>query len=297
MKQDSLKVAVLMTVYNRINKTLKCLNALFDSLKGNSDLSVDIYLTDDGSTDYTSDILRKQFDYPNLYILKANGSLYWNGGMNYAWKAALSNGKYDGYLWLNNDTIVFRNLWRELLAADLYALKTYGMSGIYIGSTHNVNGELTYGGFSFVNRWTLKDKFCIPNGTFQECQCGHGNVTYISCDVVAKMGILCEGYQHGGGDHDYTYLAYKCGFPVFVMRDYVGLCENDHKEDGFYEFVRMGLKERIDFLRSPIGFNLHNTLLFQKRCFPYRYPFVWLMGYAKALFPGIYMKIYRMIRK
>ena len=81
------------------------------------------------------------------------------------------------------------------------------------------------------------------------------------------------------------------------MRDYVGLCENDHKEDGFYEFVRMGLKERIDFLRSPIGFNLLNTLLFQIRCFPYRYPFVWLMGYAKALFPGIYMKIYRMIRK
>jgi len=37
-------------------------------------------------------------------------------------------------------------------------------------------------------------------------------------------------------------------------------------------------------------------LVFQRRCFPYRYPFVWLMGYAKALFPNAYWKVYQSLR-
>lgn len=291
------KIAILITVYNRIDKTVKCLDALFDSVNEYPDLSIDIYLTDDGSVDATDNILIKHYSNSNLHILKADGSLYWNSGMNNSWRAALAKGGYDGYLWLNNDTTVFSNLWKELLDADKYAWKVYGKYGIYIGSTCDTHRNLTYGGFNFVNRWTLKDVFLVPNGKFQNCQCGHGNVTYVSHDVVKKMGILYEGYRHGGGDHDYTFLAYKRGFPVFVLREYVGYCENDHQEDGFYDFIRMKLKDRIKYLKSPVGYNLHNTLLFQKRCFPYRYPFVWFLGYVKALFPKNYMRIYHKIRK
>lgn len=268
-----------------------------DSNYDDYNFSFDIYLTDDGSTDNSTNILKQNFSNAPLCILQGDGNLFWNAGMINSWNSALAKGGYDGYLWLNNDTIVFHNLWNELLAADQYAQSTYGLSGIYVGSTCDVNGKLTYGGFNFISRWTLKDKFCIPNGNFQKCQCGHGNVTYISHNVVEKMGVLFDGYRHGGGDHDYTYRAYRNGFPILVLRSYVGICENDHKEDGFYEFVRMKLGDRIKFLQSPWGYNLHNTLLFQKRCFPYRYPFVWLTGYIKAFFPRIYMKLYRNLRK
>ena len=41
----------------------------------------------------------------------------------------------------------------------------------------------------------------------------------------------------------------------------------------------------------------HYTLLFQKRCFPYRYPFVWVIGYVKALFPKLYLGFYKVLRK
>ena len=144
----------------------------------------------------------------------------------------------------------------------------------------------------------LKDRFVIPDGqNIQSCQCAHGNITYISKEVVEKMGILHEGYIHGGGDHDYTYRTYKADFPVLVMKNFVGVCENDHKEDGYADFIKMPLKDRIKYMNSPLGFNLHNTLLFQKRCFPYRYPFVWFAGYMKALFPTIYFKIYRFLRE
>ena len=289
-------IAVILTVHNRLDKTIACLNAVFNQKKY-SFFNVDVFLTDDGSTDDTSKILRNRFSAKPLHILSGNGNLYWNGGMINSWKAAIEHGGYDGYLWLNNDTIVLPNLWNELEQADEYSRKQLGKGGIYVGSTKDpLTGEFTYGGFEFTNQWTLKDRFLHPNGHFQLCQCAHGNVTYISHDVVEKMGILCEQYLHGGGDHDYTYLAYKAGFPLIVLKDYVGICENDHQQGGYADFLSMSLKQRIKYLYSPLGFNLHNTLLLQKRCFPYRYPFVWLMGYLKAFFPKMYFKIYSQCR-
>ena len=172
------------------------------------------------------------------------------------------------------------------------------MGGIYVGST---NGEdkarLSYGGFNYTNRFTLTDSFCVPNGNFQLCQCAHGNILYVSANVVDKMGILCEDYIHGGGDHDYTYLAYKAEFPLVVMREFVGFCINDHKEDNRAKFIKMSLKERLKYMNSPLGFNLHNSLLFQKRCFPYRYPFVWMVGHLKAVFPRCYFFMYKTLRR
>lgn len=290
-------IAVILTVHNRLDKTVVCLNAVFNQREKYSFFNVDVFLTDDGSTDDTSKILRNRFSAKPLHILSGNGNLYWNGGMINSWKAAIEHGGYDGYLWLNNDTIVLPNLWNELEQVDEYSRKQFGKGGIYVGSTKDpLTGEFTYGGFEFTNQWTLKDRFLHPNGHFQLCQCAHGNVTYISHDVVEKMGILCEQYLHGGGDHDYTYLAYKAGFPLIVLKDYVGICENDHQQGGYADFLSMSLKQRIKYLYSPLGFNLHNTLLLQKRCFPYRYPFVWLMGYLKAFFPKMYFKIYSQCR-
>lgn len=296
-----MNIAVLLTVHNRREKTLKCLQSLMEShAQASSEIRFTVFLTDDGCTDGTVEaIVNADFQMP-IYILQGNGSLFWNGGMIQSWKAALQDSEdYDGYLWLNDDSVVFPEFWVDLSVADQVSTKTYGMKGIYVGSTYSaVSGEFTYGGFDFINRWTLKDRFVKPNGkSFQPCQCAHGNITYISHEVVKSQDILFDGYIHGAGDHDYIYLAHKAGFPVLVMPHYAGNCENDHEQDGYADFLNMSLKQRIAYLKSPFGFNLHNTLLFQKRCFPYRYPFVWLMGYVKALFPKMYFRVYQLVRR
>jgi GT2 family glycosyltransferase len=209
----------------------------------------------------------------------------------------LNKGGYDGYLWLNNDTEVLPNLWNEIKEAENYSQSQFGQSGIYVGSTCNKERtKLTYGGFNFTNKWSLKDVFVVPNGSFQNCQCAHGNVTYISQNAVNKQGLLYEKYSHGGADHDYTYLAYKKGIPLIVLREYVGICENDHDPSHWEKFAKMSLKARLKFTNSPVGYNLKNTLLFQKRCFPYRYPFVLVLGYLKAIFPTYSIKLYRYLR-
>ena len=279
---------------------MRCLNSLnktFLLFKGVRH-TVDVYLTDDGCTDGTAEAVLALDLAFSVNILKGSGSLYWNGGMNNSWRAALENGPYDGYLWLNDDTIVLDNFWQDITIADEESIKHYGKKGIYVGSTCNsMDGKFTYGGFNFTTYWTLKDEYVLPNGRdFHECHCAHGNITYISNDVVKKMGVLCDKYVHGGGDHDYTYLAYKAGVPILVMPHYCGICDNDHGGETL-QFEQMSLTKRIHFLKSPFGLNLSNTLLFNSRCFPLRVPFVWAMGYLKALCPRLFYSVYRILRR
>jgi GT2 family glycosyltransferase len=293
-----MKIAVLLTVFNRIEKTLLCLDSLL-AARMPEGMAFEIFITNDGSTDNTTERIKEQ--YPNTSIILLNSeNLYWNGGMNNSWKAAIDKGGFDGYLWLNNDTIVLPNLWEEIVDADSYSKTKYGIGGIYVGSTCDKDYKtLTYGGFDYINKWTLKDKFVVPNGEFQNCQCAHGNITYISQDIVARRGILYSRYKHSGGDHDYTYMAYKHKLPLFIFRAFVGICKNDHlgKDEGDIAWENEPLKERLKRIQSPIGYNLKNTLIFQRRCFPFRYPLVWVAGYFRIFFPKAYKMIYSYLRK
>ncbi len=293
-----MRVAVIITVFNRVEKTMTCLDSLFNaSLPLNNELCFKVFLTDDGSSDHTPSKIREVYSSREVEVLSGNGTLYWNGGMNNSWKAAIEAGNFDGYLWLNNDCTLYSNLWEEILAADQYSKQKHNIGGIYIGSTKDTKtNQLSYGGFLYTNKWTLKDEFLRPNGLFQYCHAGHGNITYVSNDVVEGQGILFDKYIHGVGDHDYTYLAYKHGYPVIVMREFVGECENDHSETE-NNFFKMTLKERFAYVKNPLGYNLYNTLLFQKRCFPYRYPIVYSMSYFRLFFPKFYDSLYKFLRR
>ncbi|MBD1422499.1 glycosyltransferase family 2 protein [Sphingobacterium chuzhouense] len=293
-----MKIAVLITVFNRIEKTLICLDSLYKAEIDGLGMTFKVFLTDDGSTDGTTDKIRETFLKEDIEILSGNGQLFWNGGMNNSWRKAIAEGGFDGFLWLNNDTLLLPNLWKELKAADEYSKRHFGKGGIYVGSTYNkARTGLSYGGFNFISKWTLKDKFLIPNNAFENCQAAHGNVTYVSQNVVETEGVFCDQYIHSGGDHDYTYLAHKHGYPVFILRDYVGVCENDHYKTSGDRFREMSLRDRIKFLKSPLGYNLNNTLLFQKRCFPYRYIPVLIAGYFRALMPGAYYGVLKYLKK
>lgn len=294
-----MKIAILLTCHNRKEKTLRCLKSVVDSYKySKSDVDFDIYLTDDGSTDGTSEAVLSLPFADKITVLKGDGNLFWNAGMNNSWDKASESGGYDGYLWLNDDCTVYPDFWKDLTVTDTYCKDKFGKGGIYVGSTCDpVTKKFTYGGFDYINKITLKDRFVHPNNEWpQSCECGHGNITYISSDVERKMGHLCRKYRHGGGDHDYTYMSHLAGFPILVMPHYAGECENDHLNNKGKDITAMTLKERIEYLYSPFGLNFHNSLLFQRRCFPFRYPFVLLSGLLKVTIPSLYTKFYLAIR-
>lgn len=291
------KIAVLITVHNRKALTLRCM----DSLKETSapyagELSLKVFLTDDGCTDGTAEALRERA-YPfDLAILQGDGNLFWNGGMINSWKAALEEGGWDGFIWLNDDTVILPEVWVDLLKVDEYSLATYGKRGIYVGSTKNLEtGQFTYGGFVYTDKFILKDKLLPPDGTFQSCEAGHGNITYVSLEVVDKQGVFCERYWHGGTDHDYTYRAHKAGFPILVLPHYSGGCTNDHLGKT-RKHTEGNLRQRLKLFWSPWGYNMHNTLLFNWRCFPWRIPFVFIATLTKVFFPRLGYKTYLRLR-
>lgn len=68
-------IAVLLTVFNRKEKTLQCLGNLYRQLPIQG-YNVDIYLTNDGCTDGTPEAIAQKF--PEVNIIHSKGNLFWN---------------------------------------------------------------------------------------------------------------------------------------------------------------------------------------------------------------------------
>ncbi|MEO0526409.1 MAG: glycosyltransferase family 2 protein [Bacteroidota bacterium] len=284
------KIAALYTCHNRKEKTLKALKALYgayDTFKDGESFELDVFLTDDGSTDGTG--LAVKQTYPDVYIQEGNGQLFWAEGMRKSWKEALK-GKYDAYLLLNDDTDVYPHVFDQLIATHTHCIKEYGQSGIYIGATKDQNtGKLTYSGSVLKNRFLYTKERLSPNGSFQPCHLGNANIMMATADVVDRIGILSEGYAHGKADYDYTLMAVEQNIPVLIAPQYCGNCINDHR-DMYDGFAKMTLKERKKKLLSPTGLDFQSHIKFSRKFFPLRAPMVWAVGWFKILFPHIYLR-------
>lgn len=94
-----MKIAVLLTCFNRKEKTVACLRSLYETYQDSqSSVDVEVFLTDDGSSDGTSEAVSSLTPFFPLTLLKGDGSLFWRGGMNNSWRTAIKKGGFDGYL-------------------------------------------------------------------------------------------------------------------------------------------------------------------------------------------------------
>ena len=127
-------IAVILTCYNRREKTLSCLSGLYLAQEKckDADIALSVYLTDDGCIDGTAQAVRSQFSDKDITILQGSGNLYWAGGMRLAWNEALKeDNKWDFYLLLNDDTTPMENMFYELFNAHGFSLKEKGVSGVF----------------------------------------------------------------------------------------------------------------------------------------------------------------------
>ncbi|RYU93722.1 glycosyltransferase family 2 protein [Emticicia agri] len=247
------EIAILMTCYNRVEKTINCLRALYNCYMPNG-YSIEVFLVDDGSTDGTSAQVKEL--YSSVNIVQGTGSLYWNRGMYLAWKTAIDKKNYDYYLWLNDDTILFPHAINELiLCTNNENILTCG--AICFPSTK----EFTYGGRS------IKGEKIIPNGEIQNCYMINGNCVLISNKIVSYVGLLDPIYPHAIGDFEYGLRALKSGFEIITTRTYVGECEN-HSTLPQWCYSYVPFLKRLKSLYSPLG-NSHPKyfFIFEKKYF------------------------------
>lgn len=232
------QIAVLLTVHNRKEKTLLCLNHLFTNKL--QDVAVmDVYLTDDGCTDGTSEDVERLF--PSVKIVRGNGTLFWNRGMRASWCEA-SKKEYDYYLWLNDDTYLYENAVQEMLDSS----KEMNDNALIAGATRSeFSGVCTYG-------LCRGSKLITPNGTLQDGDMMNGNFVLVPNTVFYVLGMLDPFYQHSSGDNDYGLMALEQGFSIKLTKGYIGTCER-HADLAKWCNPHYSLVNRFRALNSPTG--------------------------------------------
>tara|TARA_R110002012_G_scaffold322037_1_gene554049 strand:- start:8717 stop:9607 length:891 start_codon:yes stop_codon:yes gene_type:complete len=282
-----MKIAVLLTCFNRKEKTLKCLENLFS--QNNIDkYGIHVFLTDDNSKDGTANAVKEKF--PEVNILIGNGSLFWAGGMRNSWRAAINSDiEFDYYLLLNDDTVIFEDTLEKLVKSNQSMKLKNNKSNVTIGTTTDfISGKFTYGGFKLYSPEKLKHT--LVNSQTQELACDFGcaNIMLVPKEVSDTIGALADRFVHGIADFDYTLRAKKANFDVWVAPGVLGHCTYDQVRT--WKSMDSKLSDRIEFLYSPKGLEYKEYMYFLKTHFPKEVPAMFVKFWVKTLFPLVYDK-------
>lgn len=211
--KNLLKTAVLLTSFNRKEKTKACLENLFNQ-KLPQGIHLEVFLCDDSSTDGTSQMI--QYHFPQVNLTYGTGHLYWGGGMRKAWELSKTHGHFDFFLWLNDDTILYPNalldLWEEYSRIP-------EKPGILLGACAIPGTEkFAYGG----HNESLRPM--PPNGALQKVTYMNGNLVLIPNEIEVKLGMISSNYTHYLGDFDYSMRAQEAGFSCYSSSSFLAEC-------------------------------------------------------------------------
>ncbi len=272
-------IAVLLTVYNRKEKTLLCLKNLY-AQQLPEDYMMEVFLTDDGCTDGTPAAVEEQF--PSVHIIHSEGNLFWNRGMYAAWKKAEETRDYDFYMWLNDDTF----LYPDAIVSMIRCSDRCNHLSIIVGTACAVGykEKVTYGGRRF------RDGLLVPADTPLVCDFFNGNIVLFPRSVYQKVGTNDPVFHHALGDFDYGLRARKLGVLSMVAPKIQGEC-NEHALLPVWCNPAKSLRDRWSAFHSPLGQNPEEYFVFEKRhngllmaCFHY------FTNHLRVICPWIWTK-------
>jgi GT2 family glycosyltransferase len=274
-----------MTCHNRRDKTLACLEALHrNHLPENVSLSV--VLVDDGSSDGTANAVRDRF--PGLQVIRADGSLFWNGGMRRAYEAAQARA-YDHLLWLNDDTILNDDAVERLLATESRLHNRSGRPAIIVGSTRMPGGDRpSYGGTIRPDRFRpMRFVLVAPGSEPIECDTMNGNVVLVPREIALALGNLEPRFVHAIGDTDYGLRSKAAGYSIWVMPGFAGTCVNDNAIAGSFNDLALPLAVRMRKILSPKGLPPRAWLVLTRRHAGVLWPLHWAWPYIKVVMTSV----------
>jgi Predicted glycosyltransferases len=280
-------IAVLITCYNRSEMTLRCLKCLFLQALP-SDVKLDVFLVDDGSTDETGAQVKKQF--PQVHVIQGTGVLYWAGGMRLAWKTAAKTADYDAYLWLNDDVYLADDVIVGVLRDDEWVQTYEKKHGIIVGTfADEENGRvLSYGGFKNGRGGIVMPAEHKPvqfDGGMS------GNFVFVPNEVFKKIGMFSEKLIHALGDFDYAFLAHKAGVPTYCASGVTGWCSG-HSYDPWDGFHKLTFLQRVAMVRHPTKVAFHDFLVMALRYSGFIAAVsCWLRTWMKVFCPFLIVKV------
>ncbi len=204
-----------MPVLNRWSYTEKCLC----SLQNQTFKDFKIVVIDHGSTDNTSDNIRKYF--PEVIILKGDESMWWTEATNFGVKYAQQNNA-EYVLTLNNDLIVQTDY-----LFHLYDVAKKNPNSIVGSVSVDINepSKVIYTGTKW-NKWTAKYRSTIDLSKFKEIQTTQtiietdllpGRGTLIPVKAFDDLGLFDDvHFPHYAADEEFSNRCKKNGFKLVI---------------------------------------------------------------------------------
>lgn len=278
-------LSVLMACYNRKTQTMACLSSLFAQQL--PDISLQVWLLDDASTDGTADAVSQQF--PQVRVLKGSGNMYWTKGMRYCWEQAL-NEPADFYLWLNDDVILQNDAVARLVLC--YQQEYLAGVGAVIGTLQDkMTSNWSYGGRKISNSlFPLSiGRVIAPEKHVQECDYVNGNFCLIPAAAVAKIGIFSHQFTHKMGDFDYSVRLKRAGFRLLIAPGCYGVCAL-HPVKGSLKDPSIPLSVRVTLMadqsKCPA---IDEWLIFIRQYGGPFWPFLYLKAIVGRMFPKLWL--------
>lgn len=243
------RIAVLMTCHNRREETVTCLEALRRAQQQIPATECRVFLTDDGCSDGTAEAVRTLDE--NVAIVPGSGDLYWNRGMIAAWSAAEASKRgFDGFLLLNDDTVIDPECLKTLIATS----SELQHRAIVVGAVRSPDtGELTYGGVVRLSSWHPGRTRLVPvSDQIQEAHTFNANCVLVPTSVHGAIGKLDPTFTHAMGDFDYGFRARGRGFRAVVAPGTVGQCQRNER-CGTWRDPALPVLKRLRLLESPKG--------------------------------------------
>ena len=265
-----MKIAVLIATFKREKETKKCLERLQEN-----QIDCDVYISDSNSNGNIKEVIR---EFPNIFFQNVGDNVYWNKGMNYSWKYALSRKDYDYFIWLNNDTF----LYPDALKTIFNDLKKVDKTSIIVGITEDEE-KLTYGGRNKLSHGIVK-----PSGTPQKIKYMNGNFILVPKDVFLSIGFLNDRFSHSLGDLDYGLRAIKKKINLYASSKVIGFCQDNPN----IWYKKKLFIERLRAINKPKGVPLKEYFYFNNTHFGYWKGLRFLLATTIALFsPKLFRKI------
>lgn len=269
-----MKIALLFTCYNRIEKTRDCVESINKAIEcannslrkqGEGLIEEEWYITDAGSDDGTVDILKHMIKQENLHLKIASNDTFYSQGMRIAMeelkKSYKDEDNFPDYVFLINDDVSFYEEFICKLLDSIRILQEEDCTtnkAIIVGATDN-GVEQTYGGVKYrkpVRRrlfpQTIHYDMVSVSAEDKTCDTFNANCVVIPGDIFLREDIMDNNYVHGLGDFDYGLSFRKKGYSIVTSDYYVGKCSNNSREGSWMD-RSLTRKDRIKELNSFKG--------------------------------------------
>ena len=266
LEMDLRKVIIVTPVHNRSEETFQCLKSLGRAEK--SGLDVHIIVVDDGSTDGTSEIIKREF--PEVEILQGDGSLWYTAGTNRGIEAALRhNPEY--VLAINNDSVFDENCVTYLVeCAESHPNSVVGALLLNWETPHKVfqvspKWDLWRGG---VRHWHNQTVWTVPDKPWA-VELIVGNCVLYPVEAIRRVGLMDEKRLVQYGDAEYTPRIRRKGWNLLIEPRARVFCKPNDTITGFRS-LPLSEKLRESFFRSAGPYSLKRRLYMNLAAAPNR---------------------------